>query len=77
VLHLSSSPSAASSRCVLLSGSAGHPYNATARSFRIGGAAPFPSCRSGGAGPAWSAGNGVERTGVRRPFERADASTAA
>jgi hypothetical protein len=33
VLHLSSSPSAASRRCVLLSAPVGHPYDATTGSF--------------------------------------------
>jgi hypothetical protein len=50
VLHLSSSPSAASSRCVLPE-LAGHPYNAAAGFFRIRGVVPFPSCRSGRRGP--------------------------
>jgi hypothetical protein len=54
VLHLSSSSSATSSRCVL-SALVKYPYDATAMSFRIGGATPFPSCCSGGTGSAWSA----------------------
>jgi hypothetical protein len=65
VLHLSSPPSAASSRCVLLPAPAGHPYNVAVESFWIGGAVPFPSCRLGGMGPIWSVRNGVQRAGVR------------
>jgi hypothetical protein len=42
VLHLSSLPSATSSRCVLLPAPAEHQYYATAGSFRIGGAALSP-----------------------------------
>jgi hypothetical protein len=64
VLHLSSSPSTTSYRCVLLA-LARHPYDAVPGSFRIGGAAPFPSCHSGEAGPAWSARHGVQRASVR------------
>jgi hypothetical protein len=51
VLHLSSSPSATSSRCILLSTSVGHLYDATVGSFQIEGTASFPSCRLGSAGP--------------------------
>ena len=42
VLHLYSSPSAASSRCVLLPTLVDHPYDAVDGSLRIRGAAPFP-----------------------------------
>jgi hypothetical protein len=51
VLHFSSSPSAASSRCVLLPAPVGHPYDATARSFRIRGTAPSPSLALKRCGP--------------------------
>jgi hypothetical protein len=42
LLYLSSSPSIALSRCVLLLMLAGHPYDAVSRSFPIGGAVPSP-----------------------------------
>jgi hypothetical protein len=65
VLHLSSPPSIASSRCVLPV-PAGHPYNAAAESFRIGGAAPLPLLSLGRHERlAWSARNRVQRAGVR------------
>jgi hypothetical protein len=54
VLHLSFSPSAASSRSVL-SARAGHPYDAASASFRIRGAASYPSSLLDGAGPVWCA----------------------
>jgi hypothetical protein len=57
VLYLFSLPSTTSSRCVLLPAPAGHLYDAAAGSFRIGGAVPFPSCRSDGASPTRSARN--------------------
>jgi hypothetical protein len=64
VLHLSSPPSTASSRCVLLV-PAWHPYDAAAGSFRIGGAAPLPLLSLGQHGRlAWSARNRVQRAGV-------------
>jgi hypothetical protein len=51
VLHLFSPPSAASSRCVLLSALAGHPYDATVGSFQIVGAAPLLLLMLGQRGP--------------------------
>jgi hypothetical protein len=57
VLHLLSPPSTASSQCVLPV-PAGHPYDAAARSFRIGGAAPLPLLSLGRHGHlVWSARN--------------------
>ena len=45
---------------------AGHPYDAAAVSFRIGGAArPSSLCCSGGAGPAWSAKQRAARASMR------------
>ena len=55
VLHLSSSPSAASS----LTASGGHPHDAAARSFRIGGAARPSSLIAWAARAPREARNGV------------------
>ena len=64
VLHLSS-PSAASSRCVLLPTSVGHAYDAAAGPSELEALHPSHSCRSGPAGPTCSARNGVRRAGIR------------
>jgi hypothetical protein len=77
VLHLFSSPSAISRRCVLFPAPVGHPYDATTGSFRIRGVVPFPSCCSGDAGLAWSAENRVQHVSVcpdvrtlAKPFQK-------
>ena len=70
VLHLSS-PSAASSRCVLIPTSVGHPYDAAAGPSELEALHPSHSCRSGPAGPAWSA----RASGHGNPSGRAGAST--
>jgi hypothetical protein len=56
-----SSPSAASSRCVLLPTPTRHPYDAAAGSFQIGGVVPFPLV-------ARAARARVERTASRALF---------
>jgi hypothetical protein len=78
VLYLSS-PSIASSRCVLLSALVEHPYNVVAGSFQIGGAAPFPSCHSGARAPcgARKMECNARASGRGHPSERPSASTAA
>jgi len=51
--------------CVLLPAPAGHSYNAAARSFRIGGATPFPLLSLGQHGPRVERAKRSAACGVR------------
>jgi len=73
VLHLSSAPSAASSRRVLLPAPTRHPYDVAAGSFRIGGAVPFPLLSLGRHGPRVEGAK--QSASRRRPSGHPGAST--